>query len=58
MGTKCDDCLYFEYDEGVEDYVCVMALDEDEAERLYRGQYAECPYYRPGDEYTIVKKQM
>ncbi len=56
--SRCEDCLYYQFDELEDDYVCVMLLDEDELARLYEGHYAECPYFRAGDEYTIVKKQM
>lgn len=35
-----------------------MELDEDETARFIRGAFSDCPYYRPGDEYTIVRKQM
>lgn len=56
--NRCDECLYYEYDELEDDYVCALSLDEDELARLYAGHYSECPYFRAGDEYTIVKKQM
>ena len=43
---------------GIRLYVCDMELDEDETARFIRGAFSDCPYYRPGDEYTIVRKQM
>lgn len=57
MITKCNDCLYYEYDEDFDEYVCLANLDEDDMARLISGNYKECPFYRPGDEYTIVRKQ-
>ena len=54
---SCDMCLYFEYDEDYGAYVCSMELDEDEAEKFMTGNNKACPFYTPGDEYTIVKKQ-
>lgn len=50
--------MYYEYDAELGFYVCDMDLDEDETVRFIRGDFKECPYYRPGDEYTIVRKQM
>lgn len=55
--TKCDICMNYEYDEEYDCYVCGMDLDMDEAERFITFSFKDCPYFRPGDEYTIVKKQ-
>ncbi len=54
----CDSCLYYEYDEEYETYVCQMDLDEDEMAHFLLEEHFACPYYRFGDEYTIVRKQM
>ena len=54
-GNQCDECLYYEYDEEFDDYTCVVSLDMDELEHVSTGR--GCPFYRPGDEYTIVRKQ-
>ena len=56
--SKCEDCLYYEYDDEYGFYVCDMDLDEDETAQFIGGRFQNCPYYRPGDEYTIVRKQM
>ena len=55
----CEYCLYYEYDEQMDEWCCVMEqqMDEDELARLISGGGRQCPYYRPGDEYTIVHKQ-
>jgi hypothetical protein len=50
--------MYYEYDEEYECYVCDMDLDEDEMARFLQDRHYECPYYRFGDEYTIVRKQI
>ena len=51
-------CLYYEYDEDYECYVCEVNLDEDEMARFMEDRFYDCPYYRLGDEYMIVRKQM
>ena len=33
-------------------------LDEDEMARFLADEYRDCPYYVPGDEYLVVRKQM
>ena len=35
-----------------------MNLDEDEMYRFITGTYHDCPYFRMGDEYRVVRKQM
>lgn len=55
---RCDDCQYFSYDEEYEDYLCTLYLDEDEMVRFMSNSYSTCPYYKQGDEYKIVRKQM
>lgn len=57
MKTRCDDCMYYEYDEDSETYSCAVNLDEDEAERFMGGQNDHCAYFRFYDEYKMVKKQ-
>lgn len=58
MQGSCEMCMYYEYDEDYECYACQMNLDEDEMERFLRNQVQQCPYFRYGDEYQIVRKQM
>ena len=55
---NCEDCMNYYYDEESEYYTCSVQLDEDEMSRFMGGTFKDCPYYRQGDEYTIVKKQM
>ena len=46
------------YDEEYECYVCEMNLDEDEMVKFITGNFHQCPYFKMGDEYRIVRKQM
>ena len=55
--AQCLDCVYYDYDEYVDDYVCTVSLDEDEAERFSRQGTRGCPYYKFYDEYKSVQKQ-
>ncbi len=54
---NCDVCVNFCYDEFYDCYTCCMDLDEDEMAQFLKGSFSQCPYFRFGDEYTIVKKQ-
>lgn len=54
----CESCLYYSYDGEYDCYTCEMPLDEDEMYRFIQGKQNSCPYYKLGDEYTIVKKQI
>ena len=45
-GVSCDSCVYNVYDEEDECYYCEVDMDEDDAVRLFSGQYRECPYYQ------------
>ena len=50
--------MYYDYDEDYECYTCEVDLDEDEMVRFMEDRFYSCPYYRAGDEYAVVKKQM
>ena len=54
----CDMCLYYQYDEEEEYYICEINLDEDEMYKFITGNTKECPYYRSNDEYEVVRHQM
>ncbi len=56
--ASCEYCANYIYDEDEEDYCCDVSLDEDELYRFYSSRYKECPYFRSGDEYLIVRHQM
>ncbi len=55
--TSCETCAYFAYDDEYECYFCEMNLDEDEMMRFMQGSFDNCPYWRCGDEYAVVRKQ-
>lgn len=54
---NCEDCVFYDYDEDWDSYVCTMNLDEDEMVRFLSGDNRSCPYYRYYDEYKSVQKQ-
>lgn len=56
--SQCDTCAFLEYDEDTEEYVCSVDMDEDDAVRLASSSRKECPFYRDGDEYKVVRKQL
>ncbi|MCR5118775.1 MAG: DUF6472 family protein [Lachnospiraceae bacterium] len=58
MADQCENCMYYEYDEEFDEYGCGAGLDEDDMYRFLTGNTEECVYFRPGDEYQIVKHQM
>lgn len=55
--TCCEECAYYSYDEEYESYFCEMSLDEDEMLKFLQSSFDNCPYYRLGDEYAVVRKQ-
>lgn len=56
--SVCETCANFCYDEDYECYVCEVNLDEDDMVRFLQGNTNQCAYYRNGDEYSVVRKQM
>lgn len=54
---NCESCVYFDYDEDYDGYICTVTLDEDEAVDFLNGRNNECPYYKYYDEYKSVQKQ-
>ncbi len=58
MIMRCDDCQYYVYDEDMEEYICDMDMDEDDYARIMMQSSSECPYWRNGDEYAVVRHQM
>ena len=55
--SSCDDCLYFDYDEEIDGYVCTVNMDEDDAVSFLYKRTDSCPFYRYYDEYKSVQKQ-
>ena len=58
MDVQCDYCAYNEYDENDEEYYCSVNMDEDDFARFTQSDYKNCPYFKNGDEYAVVRKQM
>ena len=52
---ECENCINYYYDDEYEEYCCGISMDEDEYYRINFSQKAVCPYFRQGDEYTIVR---
>jgi hypothetical protein len=51
--------MYYEYDEEYEEYYCTQTnFDEDDLAKMAEDPHYKCPFYRRGNEYTIVKHQM
>lgn len=51
-------CAFYVYDDEYGAYLCDMNMDEDDYVRIMSDRYYQCPYYRNGDEYAVVRKQM
>ena len=58
MSDNCDYCANYCYDDEEECYICDIALDEDDMVRFLKGDTRNCPYYRDGDEYKVVRRQI
>ncbi len=54
----CENCAFFAYDEEYEEYYCTVDMDEDDHARIMGDAHAECPFFRDGDEYKVVRHQM
>ncbi|MBQ2966505.1 MAG: hypothetical protein IJE10_00090 [Clostridia bacterium] len=54
---QCESCAYYEYDDLQEEYFCTADIDQDAWERLCASNAKSCPYFRDGDEYSLVRKQ-
>ena len=58
MDNICTTCAYYIYDEEYKEYICDCQIDEDDYYRMLQGNQKSCPYYRNGDEYAVVRKQI
>ena len=54
----CETCAFYGYDDEYGAYLCDMNMDEDDYVRIMTDRHYQCPYYRNGDEYAVVRKQM
>lgn len=55
--TNCDNCVYYDFDDDLDYYTCMINLDQDEMEKFVSYNLNSCPYFRLYDEYKTVKKQ-
>ena len=58
MQTSCDFCAFNEYDDEDEEDYCSVNMDEDDFARFMQSDYKQCPYFKNGDEYRVVRHQM
>ncbi len=56
LQSRCECCLYYEFDEAFDCMACSLTLDEDEALH-YARPGSTCPYFRWYDEYKSVQNQ-
>lgn len=56
--SNCESCVFYDYDEEYEAYVCEVNLDQDDLADFLAGTARNCPYYRFYDEYKSVQKQI
>ena len=57
MMDNCENCLNYCYDGEYDCFYCSVDLDMDEQEQFMTNRFSSCPFYDPGDEYSIVRKQ-
>ncbi|PWL97875.1 MAG: hypothetical protein DBY04_05660 [Clostridiales bacterium] len=55
--TNCETCVFYDWDDHYDAYICTADLDEDETGRFVHGNTEQCPHYRFYDEYKSVQKQ-
>ena len=53
----CSQCVFLVYDEEFDEYVCDVAMDEDDYYHLSQTNFKGCPYYQNGDDYLLARKQ-
>lgn len=57
MICNCEECMNYSYDEEYDSMVCTIDVDEDEYYSFISDKRKVCPYFRRGDDYTLVRKQ-
>lgn len=53
--ASCETCAYYDWDDEMQENVCIAHLDEDEYYRMMSSQ--RCPFYKYHNEYKTVQKQ-
>ena len=54
----CESCVFYQFDEETEEWLCEVDMDEDDYARFISSPKAICPYYRLVDEYAVVRHQL
>ncbi len=57
LKPSCETCEYYDWDDEMQDYICTIDMDEDDAYRFRAHQDVVCTYYKFYDEYKSVQKQ-
>ena len=55
---SCETCAFYVYDDEYGAYLSDLNMDEYDYVRIMSDRYYQCPYYRNGDEYAVVRKQI
>ncbi len=53
--SNCETCEFYDWDDDMQEYVCIANLDEDEYYRMMSSP--RCPFYKYYNEYKSVQKQ-
>lgn len=56
--ANCEDCVYYDYDEQYDAYLCTQNLDQDELASLKARGTQDCPYFKFDDEYKSIHRQI
>ncbi|WP_297871056.1 DUF6472 family protein [uncultured Oscillibacter sp.] len=57
MSNICEDCVYYDFDEELDAWVCEADLDEDDMARFLQQTQTACPFYRRGGDYDTARRQ-
>lgn len=55
--NQCEHCMNLDYDEVLDEDCCTVSMDQDEVAKIRYDRSSGCPYFRMGDDYTIMRKQ-
>lgn len=53
--SSCETCVFYDWDEDMQENICTAMLDEDEYYRMMSS--SRCPFYKYHNEYKTVQKQ-
>ncbi len=53
--SNCETCEFYDWDDDMQENVCIANLDEDEFYRMMSSP--RCPFYKYYNEYKSVQKQ-